>query len=363
LRAEQGYLCLSDMNSTVYKLDPLQDPRWTALVETHPHASIFHTSGWMEALRRTYDYSPVAYTTSSPTGTLRNALVFARVRSWITGRRIVSLPFSDHCEPLFESREELNFVLEYLQSEMDHREWKYLEVRPRNGSLAASAKRFGFYSVASYYLHRVDLCPSLQSVFRLLDKNSVQRRVCHAERVGVIEKCGRSKTMLDEFYNLVVLTRRRHHLPPQPYVWFQNVLDCLGDAAIIRTAYTKDGAPIASILTLRFRNSVVYKYGGSDARFKSLGATPLLLWRAIEDAKANGATEFDLGRSDEQDQKLVNFKNHWDKDPSRLRYWRYPGLQLSNNGDWQLRFAKLLLAGMPDSVLAAMGRLLYRHIG
>jgi hypothetical protein len=34
-------------------------------------------------------------------------LVFCRVRSWLTGRRSISLPFSDHCEPLVESHEAL----------------------------------------------------------------------------------------------------------------------------------------------------------------------------------------------------------------------------------------------------------------
>jgi hypothetical protein len=38
-----------------YKNDPLQDPRWAELVGRHPHASVFHTTGWLEALRRSYD--------------------------------------------------------------------------------------------------------------------------------------------------------------------------------------------------------------------------------------------------------------------------------------------------------------------
>ncbi len=123
------------------------------------------------------------------------------------------------------------------------------------------------------------------------------------------------------------------------------------------------GCPAAAILTLRFNGSVVYKYGGYDEKFKHLGVMPLLLWRAIESAKAKGATEFDLGRSDENDAGLVAFKGKWAKDPSRLVYWRYPALPLSSSAeDWKLTGAQILFARSPTSVLTAAGSMLYRHI-
>src|SRR5215469_7439500 len=112
-----------------YQLDPTQDPRWSEFVEHHPHASVFHTVGWLNALRSTYGYEPVAFTTSPPTGALKNGLVFCRVNSWLTGRRLVSLPFSDHCEPLCSTTEELNFLVRYLLAASDHQDWRYLEIR------------------------------------------------------------------------------------------------------------------------------------------------------------------------------------------------------------------------------------------
>ena len=119
-------------------------------------------------------------------------------------------------------------------------------------------------------------------------------------------------------------TRARHDLPPQPYEWFQNLIACLGDTLAIRLAY-KDATPIAAVLTLRFRDSVFYKYGASDARYKNLGATPLLLWTAIKESKSTGAKEFSLGRTDEDNTGLINFKNHWTHRSTPLVYWRYPG--------------------------------------
>src|SRR5277367_373474 len=74
----------------IHKLDPLGDPRWQPFVEQHPNASVFHTTGWLKALNRTYGYRPVVFTNSSPTEELKNGLLFCQIQSWITGSRLVS---------------------------------------------------------------------------------------------------------------------------------------------------------------------------------------------------------------------------------------------------------------------------------
>jgi Acetyltransferase (GNAT) domain len=346
-----------------YQLDPTLDPRWAELVEKHPKASVFHTVAWLQAIQRTYGYKPVAFTTSPPTGELKNGLVFCRINSWLTGHRLVSLPFSDHCEPLCDSAEDLNFLIHYLQAALDHQEWKYIEVRPINRNLSQTGDGIGWLSAATYYLHTLDLRPDLNEVFRTLDKDSVQRRIHRAERAGLVEKCGRSEDLLEEFYALFVITRSRHRVPPIPYAWFRNLIHCQDKALEIRLAY-KDETPIAAILTLQFRDVIYYKYGCSDARFNKFGATPWLLWRAIAAAKSNGANEFDMGRTEEDNTGLLAFKNHWVPRPKRLVYWQFPYTSSFNSVDnWKLKMAKRVFSCMPDRLLTIIGKLIYRHIG
>lgn len=353
--------CVS--RSCCYQLDPTQDPRWAELVERHPKASVFHTVGWLKALRRTYGYEPVAFTTSSPTGELKNGLVFCRINSWLTGRRLVSLPFSDHCEPLCDSADDLNLLLRYLQAVMEQQTWKYLEVRPVNGNFGQTSDTNGFLPAAKYFLHILDLHPDLDEVFGNLDKDSVQRRIHRAERAGLIEKCGRSDDLLKEFYALFVITRGRHRLPPIPYAWFRNLIQFQGKALQIRLAY-KDKTPISAILTLQCKGVVYYKYGCSVAEFNKLGATPWLLWRAIAGGKSNGATKFDMGRTEEDNAGLLTFKNHWVPQPQRLVYWRFPETSsLSSVNGWKLKVAKRVFSSMPDRLRTIAGKLIYRHIG
>ena len=215
----------------------------------------------------------------------------------------------------------------------------------------------------NYFLHVLDLRPNLDEVLAGLDKDSVQRRIRHAELAGLTERCGRSEDLLKEFFALFVETRGRHHLPPTPYAWFRNLVECQSDALEIRVAY-KDKMPISAILTLRFRDVVYYKYGCSIARFNKFGAIPWLLWRAIASGKANGATEFDMGRTEEENTGLLTFKNHWVPRPRRLVYWRFPDApSLSLTNGWKLRMARQVFSTMPDGLRIMAGKMIYRHIG
>src|SRR2546427_4587933 len=223
--------------TTAYRIDPLLDPRWAELAERHPRASVFHTPGWLEALRRTYGYEPVAYTTT-PLGTeLTNGVVLCRVYSRITGRRLVSLPFSDHCEPLVERSEDLEGLLRALELDCRREGWNYVEIRPRTACAFPPA---WLAPARAFYFHTVDLSPDLALIFRRFHKNCTQRKIQRAEREGLTYEEGRSDALLESFCHLLLRTRRRQQLPPHPRDWFRNVVACLGDKVKIRIA-SKDG--------------------------------------------------------------------------------------------------------------------------
>ena len=347
-----------------YQVDPIQDPRWATFTGRHPRASIFHSVAWLTALNQTYGYQAIVFTTSPPAKKLENGLVFCQVNSWLTGNRLVSLPFSDHCELLCDSAEQLDFLISHLLSEFKVKQWKYLELRPVNAGFDRSDDSAGFTPAGRFFLHALDLHGDIDELFRSFDKDSVQRRVRRAEHANLTEKCGASESLLKDFYGLLVITRRRHRIPPPPYAWFQNLIRYLGEALEIRLAYQK-GSPIAAILTLRFRDVVYYKYGCSDVRFNQFGAMPWLLWNAISAAKSGGATEFDLGRTDANDAGLLAFKNHWVPYLKQLVYWRFPKGAYSppSTEGWKSRLAGLAFSNMPAGILESAGKILYRHFG
>lgn len=333
------------------------------LVRRHGRASVFHTVGWLAALRSTYGYEPVVFTTSSPSQELSNGVLFCRVRSWITGTRLVSLPFSDHCEPLCDSDTDFSFIIHYLQSCVEHQNLRYMELRPVSGSFGQSAETYGFSRSARFYLHTLNLKRELHQVLTSFNKDSVQRRIRRAERAGLVLKCGQSDNLLRDFYTLFVKTRRRHRLPPSPYRWFRNLIRYTGEAAELRVAYQAN-APVAAILTLRCKEIVYYKYGCSDAEFNRFGAMPWLLWRAIASAKSSGAIQFDMGRTEEHNSSLLAFKNHWVPQPQLLVYWRFPEIaSVDSPTGWKLELAKRMFSLMPGRLRMIAGNVIYRHLG
>jgi CelD/BcsL family acetyltransferase involved in cellulose biosynthesis len=347
----------------MFTLDPLRDPRWARFVDRHPRASIFHTAGWLEALHRTYGYEPVVFTTTPATEELKNGLVFCRVDSWLTGRRLVSLPFSDHCEPLVDASEDWELLRTSVIDVARWQDCKYVEMRPLQEIKLSPNGSAEMAQSQAFLLHTLDLRPELATLYQGFHRKSVQQPIKRAERERLCCEQGRSPELLRQFYRLLVLTRRRHRLPPQPLEWFANLVDCLGDRLTIWVA-SRDGQPIASILTLFFNRRIYYKYGCADGKFHNLGGTQLLLWRAIQAGKQRGAHFLDLGRSEIDHPGLALFKEHWGSSRFRIAYYRYPPARHEHAlRKWTGRMAGYAFARLPDSLLATAGRFLYPHIG
>jgi len=344
----------------IYQLDPIHDPRWPKLLERDGRASVFHTRGWLESLRRSYGYDPVVFTSSAPHQDLTSGVAFCRVNSWMTGRRMVSLPFSDHCEPLVNGPDEGSEILSFLRDEVESQRLKYVEIRPLNPILEAAA---GSCESGKFCFHKLDLLAGTDQIFRGLHKDSIRRKIQRAEREGLVYEKGSDRALLEKFYNLFVMTRRRHGLPPSPLYWFSNLLACLGEKAQIRIA-SKGGQAVAGIFTLTHKNSIVYKYGGSDMRSSNLGGTPFLFWRTIVEAKAEGLHELDLGRSDIDNEGLITFKERLGGVRSILVYRRLSKKHTQAfHAPWKSRVAKRMLSYASDSVRIQVGNLLYRHLG
>jgi hypothetical protein len=343
----------------VYSFDPLRDPRWAPFVERAERASVFHTPGWLQALERTYGFTPIAFTTSRPADDLADGVVFAGVRSWLTGNRLVSLPFSDHCDPLVQSPEAFQAI---CRAALEHRArdaWHSVELRPLDAALPPGP---GFAKAQTYYVHRRNLRPPVDALYRTLHKDSVQRKIRRAEKEGLAYQAGRSDALVRDLYRLLDMTRRRHRAPLQPLAWFRNLVDCFGERLCIRITYHQR-APTAGMLTVSHGRTTVYKYGGSDTRLNALGGMPFLFWQAMQEARELGAWELDLGRSDQDNPGLVTFKDRRGAARSVLTYWRSAGSKPDLSVSWKAGLAGRALSALPGGLRRAAGAMLYKHIG
>ena len=344
----------------IHTINPLLDDRWDDLVGRHPQASAFHQRGWVEALARTYGYKPIVLTTASPGEPLSDGLVLCRVSSWITGTRLVSLPFADHCEPLVNGHRESADFINSLRQECDRQRWRYVELRPLSGvpDIEQDLK-----PSASYWVHQLDTNSTLEQLFDALHKNSFRRKIRRAEKEQLNYEVGNSQEFMDQFYRLQLLTRRRHHVLPQPRSWFSNLVDCLGDKLQIGLA-RKDGISVGALLTLRHRSTLVYKYGCSDSHYHQFGVMPFLFWKLLEYAKAAGVEKIDFGRTDLHNEGLIRFKDRLGTTRKLMTYYRYSDRRERKAvTDWRSRGFRELCSILPDPLFASAGGVVYRHIG
>ena len=350
----------------VSTIDPLTDLRWREFVERQAASCIFHHPAWLAALWRTYGYRPLVLTTCKAGEPLQDGLVFCQVKSWITGKRLVSLPFSDFCNVLTESNDGRVRLLASLCNSLGS-EFEYAEIRLTGEDRTPPGDA---WTIGSQFLHHaLPLEASQELLFHSLHKSCIQRKVRRAERERLQYISGRSEPLLHQFYSLLLRTRRRHRIPPQPFTWFRNLADCMQDRLLVHLAL-KAGQPTAGILTLSHRQTILYKYGCSDERFNQLGGMPFLFWQVIQTAKADGKHKLDLGRSETSNAGLVAFKEHLGAKRSSLTNWTCKRASAQ-----ELRPQRIVRMGrrlmprlpaailrLPESFLAASGGLFYRHM-
>lgn len=337
-------------------LDPLTDPRWRALVMRDPRASAFHTPEWLDALRRTYGFVPVAYTTDDTAAELREAIPFCAVTSWLTGRRLVSLPFSDHCEPLVDDPARTFELAAQAAADARRRGFRYVQLRPR----IARAGAEGFASEETNYHYALDLRPDIDAIFKGI-KSDNRKDIRRAERSELRHVAGNDAAFVRAYFGLHALTRSTLGVPPQPYAWFANLSRCLGDMLTVHLLLQGE-TPVAGLVTIRFRDQLMWKYSASHPVLDRAGMGKSLMWKSIASEKERGAAWLDMGRVEPANTGLAQFKERWGASRADLVYLRSPAAAERASRGWASGVAKGVATRLPSPLLAAAGRYAYRHM-
>lgn len=283
----------------------ITDPRWVDFVRSCPSATPFHHPSWAQLLAHCYGFRAFGLALAKPPSELICAgLPTIEVRRPFGRRRWVSLPFTDHCPPLFHSDDVSQAdLIAALQGERLNSGVGEIQVR---GDLESARSSIGVVR------HILPLADDPDIVFATL-KESNRRNIRAASRRGLTVNQGRDRKDLTQlFYSLHLQTRHRQGVPVQPrrffdLFWTQIIEPGLG---FLLLAYFK-GRPAAGALFLRWNNQIIYKYGASDANYWSLRPNNLVLWEAIRSGCESGCREFDFGRTTVGNTGLRAFKSQW----------------------------------------------------
>jgi hypothetical protein len=295
------------MNDTwQFFLDP--PPQWTAVCETR--RSLFHTPAWQAVLTHSFKAIPIfalneatqdaCALTIFPAGPFRVGYLGFPAgglaggqpveHSLITQLTTSSLPVSVHLlriviSPFTESiKLDCPYVEVWETIIPDLAVWQ-------EGALPARVRR--------------DV--------RKAHKSAVQIRIADA----------RAASFVSRLYQETV--KRHNGTIRYTLGYFQNLLALAEiDSGIKCWLAVRDEQPIAFLTAVREGQTVFYLHGAIDRDFRQYQPSDLLLFTAIQWAKDQGATQFNMMSSPLDQLSLVRYKEKWGGTTDKLRTYDWP---------------------------------------
>ncbi|MBW2011649.1 MAG: peptidoglycan bridge formation glycyltransferase FemA/FemB family protein [Deltaproteobacteria bacterium] len=337
-------------------INPIEYPNWDKLLLTNKDYSFFHTSSWARVLFESYGYKPI-YFTLIDGGKLSALIAVMEINSWLTGKRGVSLPFTDFCSPIVYEKSQFKEIIKSLIEYGRKGGWKYIEVRGGKDIFQ------DITTSSSFYTHTLDLTRNeheIFSSFRVSTKQNIKKAI--KEGVNVI--LSHSLESVKEFCRLNRITRKHHGLPPQPYYFFKKVHEHIisnKKGVVVLASYQKKN--IAGAICFQSGNKAIYKFGAFDRRYQYLRPTNLLIWEIIKWYEQNGFKTFSFGRTEPENTGLLQFKRGWGTKQEIINYYKYnlvkDAFVKEPGGKTSYNIFKLL----PSPLLNLTGFLFYKHVG
>lgn len=342
-------------NRAIVRSNPLDDPSWDSVLTRFPAATFFHTAAWARVLQETYGFRPL-YLVHKTGDQCDGVLPLMEIDSWLTGRRGVSLPFTDHCEPLSLSGQTSEALAEETTTLARERRWRHWELR-------GGTQTLGLPVTVAFHGHLLDLSPGPEKLFaRCAD--AVRRAVRKAERSEIALSFTHSRENMEAFHRLLCRTRQRHGVPPQPWHFFENIRRHVLEAGHGRLVLAwSEGRPIAGAVFFHFGRTVVFKFGASLEQFQHLRANNLVFWRAIEWHAAAGFETLDLGRTSIANEGLRRFKLGWGPVERRIEYARFDcrASVFAPTPDRAHGWQNRLFRWVPPTLARLIGAVAYKH--
>ncbi len=343
-------------NTSILKLSP-SDPRWIAFLDSSPRAGIFHYPAWSQLMAESYGYRPFIVALQTVEGTLSAAVPLMEINSPITGKRWVSLPFSDYCWPLYTGESTLIKLTNSILNLAANNQISSLELRgkyPNLPTLKVSSR---------YVIHEIDLTPGEQTVWKRTHRMH-RRNIKIAQENDVRIRLGETPEHLVDFFRLHSTTRRRQGIPIQPWKYFKTMQHLLFDKGhgFLLLAY-RQGLCLAGAIFLQSKETLTYKYGASLEDGLRYRPNNLLMWTAIQKGCEESLSRFDMGRTDLENTGLREFKSRWGANEMPLVYTRLNGRTNHTDDRKIMHYMHSVLQKSPTWVCRLAGELLYKHFG
>jgi hypothetical protein len=356
------------MTTRVIACDPATDPRWDAFVQDHPKGQVWHSSAWIEVLRRTYRYEP-CHLACVQDGEVAGVLPLFQVTSPISGRRLVSLPFSGPAGPLGHSGEVVEALVGRAIDLTRERRATYVNLQCRDD--VQELDRTALSAVQAFVCSLLPLTATNQPPLNVPTR-STRQAIARGLRLGVKVRISTEWRDLSAFYRLYIATGRHHGMPPQPFALFRHIWEQFAPHGAYQMVIAHlAGRPLYAMLCLTYRDVVTGVYAGTDYGFLRWHPVRVGDWAMAEWGRERGFRILDLVQSHVNNPGLRWYKRSLGAVEIPVTHYYYPAVGTTNTlrdflvggSSWPARAIKGVVRHLPEPALVALGGAIFPMVG
>lgn len=350
---------------TVKVVDPLDDKRWDVYVKRHPQGTIYHHSAWKEVIDKSFpQVKPFYLLAEDSHKKVMGVAPFFQVKSWLTGNRLVSLPFSLYSDPLVKNDDVLDLLIHEAKVIQKNLGASYFEIRTKTCSKLAETELRPHNATLNY---KLDLKPDLETLKHSFHKSCIRQRINRAEKRSLHIRFAENERDLNIFFELNCMTRKKFGVPPHPYSFFLTMWSILKPLNMMDILIQEiQNEPIAAILYIKYNKKAHGEYMGVNGAYRKYDPNISLYWSAINKLKQEEFRSLDFGSTSIHNEGLKAFKSRWGTVEETLTHYYYPdvqGISVDVENSTKYRLFTSVCRAMPISLFKATGSYLYRHLG
>ncbi len=339
--------------SDVKCLGKEDEERWDNFVRQSNDGTFYHLSGWRKIIGNFLGH-PTYYLYVEQGSRLEGVLPLARVKSWLFGDALISLPFLVYGGPIARSASALELLLKSAVELAESLGVDYLELRNRSPVTDWPVKD-------SYVTFRKHLDSEIEANMSAIPRK--QRAMIRKGFQAGLE----AHVELDtgRLYDVLSECKRNLGTPFFSRAYLRYVKETFGEDCEILTV-THNGRVVCGVMSFIYENEILPYYGGGGCLARDLKGNDFMYWKVMERACQNGLSIFDYGRS-MVGSGAYRFKKHWGFKPEPLSYQYHlvnaEALPNLNSSNPRYRFLINIWKRLPLSVAELLGPFVARRIG
>lgn len=291
---------------------------WDAYVTDHAGATPFHSRAWCEAITKATGHKCHLLAARDAAGAITGLLPLHHIRSPLFGQALVASGFAVDGGLLADNDPAARALADAAVALAQSLGVPSVELR-------GGVHPEGWHVEEGVYAGFARDLAADDDAELLAIPRKQRAEVRKAIESGLTVTTGRDGRHRRDHYRIYGTSVRNLGTPVFPKALFDAILDAFGEDADILTVHDGD-RPVASVLSLYWRGSVMPYWGGGIADARKLRANELMYFALMRDAREKGCTRFDFGRSKVGTGPFA-YKKNWGFEPQPLAYarWLAPG--------------------------------------